>query len=66
MLNWIDDYHWFGTKIELLHHLYVSEKKKLNEDDKTHRIIAGKKKVLRVFFDEVIEELGEHGKKAEE
>lgn len=63
VLNWIDDYHWFGTKIELLRHLYVSERKKLNEDDKTHRIIAGKKQVLRVLFDGVIEELGEHGKK---
>lgn len=63
VLNWIDDYHWFGTKIELLRHLYVSERKKLNEDDKTHRIIAGKKQVLRVYFDDVIEELGEYGKK---
>ena len=65
VLNWIDDYHWFGTKIELLRHLYVDERKRLNVDDKktTHRMIAGEKEVLRVIFDEVIEGLSEYGKK---
>ena len=65
VLNRVDEHHWFGTKIKLLCHLYASEGKKLNEDDKTHRIIAiaGKKQVLRVYFDDVIEELGEYGKK---